>query len=272
MSQPAVPPIKMPGMSRFQMQTPLIETTLNPAIFEQLIKSQGIRILHAKPVPCPFVTDISQSYHSPSCAECLNGFVYFGPREFVGVIMSNTLERRFGINGTWDVDSLQLLVPVFDSGGQRLDVSYFDQLILLDTPLVRYYQRVEHSQSGIDRLHFPAVSIEFILDNSGQRYLPGVDVEIKDGRLHWIGKRPQWDSVLDKGSIFSVSYYVRPSLTVLHLPHQLRMAQTQSEPGSNNITERYPQLAICRKDFLPFDSADVVGEPDVAEPGSGSFR
>ena len=115
--------------------------------------------------------------------------------------------------------------------------------------------------------------MDFLIDNSGKRYRPDVDFQVADGRIVWLKERPGWDPTLDRGVVYSVNYYTRPTFTVLQLPHHLRMAQTQGPdgPGSPNITARFPQLAVCRKDFIPYDSADRVGEPDTPEPRDGSF-
>jgi hypothetical protein len=273
MTQPKVPTIKMPGVSRIQMPTPLIETTLNPAIFEQFIKAQGVRMIHSRPVPCPYVRSLANLDHDPACPNCFNGFVYYHPTEFIGAFMGNMLERKFGLNGTWDVDQCQIIVPVYNQQNELMDVQYFDQIMLPDAPLVRYYQRVEHNQSGMDRLHFPAVTVDFLIDSAGKRYRPDVDFVISQGKIQWIGNRPGWDPTLDRGIVYSVNYYTRPTFTVLQLPHHLRLAQTMSPEGvgAPNVTARFPQLAVCRKDFIPYDSTDKVGEPDTPEPREGSF-
>ena len=73
-------------------------------------------------------------------------------------------------------------------------------------------------------------------------------------------------AALNRGVVYSVSYYTRPTFTVMHLPHHLRLAQAQGEVGGQNVTARYPQLAICRRDFIPYDHSDKVGKPDTPEP------
>ncbi len=271
MTQPAVPRIHLPGASRFHMPTPIIDVALNPAIFEQFINSQGVRMVHSRPVPCPFVRTISDTDHNPGCNHCYNGFIYYHPTEFIGAFMGNSLDRKFGINGTWDIDQSQIIVPVYNLQKEIMDVQYFDQILLPDAPLVRYYQRVEHNQSGLDRLHFPAVEVDFLIDSTGKRYRPGVDFVVRDGYIEWVGERPGWDAALNRGVVYSVNYYTRPTFTVMHLPHHLRLAQAQGEVGGQNVTARYPQLAICRRDFIPYDHSDKVGEPDTPEPRQGSF-
>jgi hypothetical protein len=271
MSQPKVPKIKMPGMSMGQMKSPLMQATLSPEIFEELIAHHGIRMIHSRPVPCPNVRDLNDGSHSPACNFCFNGFFYYDKKEFVGVLFSNSMDRRFQAQGTWDLDNAYIIVPVRDSDGEILDVQYFDQIVIPDFT-VRYYQRIEHSQSGIDRAQFPVISIDYLVDASGKVYSPDVDFIADNGRISWVqgGERPGYDPIQDKGVIYSVNYYTRPAFTVVGLPHQLRMTQTKDETG-NNVQARYPQLCSVRKDFIPYDHADEEGAPDRPEPRNGSF-
>jgi len=253
------------------MPTPLINVTLSPQIFQQFIDSQGIRMIHARPVPCPNVTDLGGETHGPSCNQCYNGFYYYAKTEFTGAFMADSLERKFTQSGTWDMDQTTIIVPTLDSKGIILDVNYFDQIILPDYS-VRYYERVEHSQSGLDRLHFPAVSVDFLIARGGETFRPGVDFVVHEGSIKWLtSNRPGYNASIQRGVIYSVNYYTRPHFTVLQLPHSLRTAQTLSSAGQPNVEARFPQLAICRKDFVPFDRFDRIGAPNTAEPSNGSF-
>lgn len=269
MTMPKPPGTPMPGRSKMQMFTPLLETTLNPEIFEQQIKTQGVRMIHSRPVPCPFVHDVYAPDHNPGCNLCYNGFIYYDEREFIGLFAGNDLNRSFGMNGTFDVDQATIIIPVHDLKDQIMDVQYFDQILIPDFT-VRYYQRIEHSQSGIDRAQFPVFSIDFAIDCNGQVYQPGIDLIVENGRIRWISNnRPGYDPVRGKGVIYSVNYYTRPVFTIVGLPHQLRMVQTKAD--GPNVQARFPQFAVVRKDFIPFDVTDKKGPPDRPEPRDGSF-
>lgn len=270
MSMPKPPGTKMPGMSAFQMRPPLLETTLNPEMFQKQITTQGVRMIHSRPVPCPYVRDVYTPDHSPACNLCYNGFVYYDQREFVGLFQGNDFSKQFGMNGTFDIDNAQIIVPVQDSKGDIMDIQYFDQLLIPDFT-VRYFQRIEHSQSGIDRAQFPVFEIDFVLDARGKRYQPGIDLVVENGRIKWISQnRPGYDAQLNRGVIYSINYYTRPVFTVIAIPHQLRMVQTRGEDGTN-VQSRFPQLAIVRKDFIPFDASDKNGPADRPDPRNGSF-
>jgi hypothetical protein len=268
---PKVRQMPMPGMSRMQMPNQSPNTTLNPVSFQSLIESQGIRMIHQRPVPCPNIRSLDAPAHESTCEMCFNGNIYFDTREFIGAAMADSLDRRFGNNGTWDLDQAQIIVPTQDLQGRELDVNYFDQITLPDFT-VRYYQRIEHSQTGIDRLQFRPISLDYVIDGSGKQYRVDVDVKVEDGRLKWIGDRPGYDAFQRRGKIYSVSYYIVPTFTVVAMPHQLRMAQTKGVAlGTPNVQARFPQLVVVRRDFIPFDSSDKDGSRDRPEPQQGSM-
>lgn len=275
MSQPKVNKnVKMPFSSLLQMPQPLNQVSLNPEIFEQQIRGQGVRMFHKRPVPCPKIRDINAGDHSPGCNNCNNGFVFYGQTCFIGAFAGNELVRMFNINNTWDVDSAAIICPVKDEKGQILDIQYFDQIILPDFS-VRYYQRVEYNQSGIDVLHFEPISVDFVIDENGRRYEEGRNFTIKNGRIAWNPSQdvPGYNPTLDRGTIYSINYYTRPHFTITGLPHQLRITQTQDDEGngSPNVQARYPQLCVVRKDFIPFRPQDKIGPNDRPEPARGGF-
>lgn len=268
--QPLVPKIKMPGTSRMQMPSQIPNVTLNPASFDDFIKSQGVRMAHQRPVPCPSIRDINAPQHDARCPHCYNGLVYYDYREFVGAVSGIDMNRNFGPNGTWDLTNAALIVPLTDKDGKRMDLSFFDQIMLLDYT-IRYYQRVEHSQSGLDRMQFPVESVDFIIDEDGKIYNPEADITIENGRVKWLQNRPGYDPVLQRGRIYSINYYTKPTFTVIGLPHQLRSAQTKDYAGGANIQANFPQLVIVRRDFIPHDHSDDVGDSDRPEPKRGTM-
>jgi hypothetical protein len=216
--------------------------------------------------------DITAADHDPACNSCFNGFLYYGKREFYGVIMGNDNNRQYQMNGTWDVSTAQILVPNKYADGTQFDIQLFDQVEVPDFS-VRYYQLVEHSQLGFDKLHFPAVSVDKIIDANEREYYPGRDFAVNDkGYIQWIpgGDRPGYNLDIDRGTVYSINYYTKASFTIISLPHQLRVTQTMLE-GGQGAQEIFPQLAVVRKDFIPYDPADQLGPSDRPEPKDGQF-
>jgi len=237
----------------------------NLEIFEQLIRDHGVRMVLQKPLQCPKRLDIYSPNHDPNCRNCSNGLIYYGDKEFIGVFQGNSYQKQNMIQGNWDFDQCTIIIPTAYGDGSELDVQVADQIRMPDQT-VRYFQLVEHSETGRDRLQFEAVKVDKLIDAFDQEYMQGVDFYLDQGDIVWIpdGARPGRDPRTGRGVIYTVNYYTSPVFTVISLPHQLRTTQTIKDGKS--VAERFPQLAFCRKDFLPSREADDVGLRDAGEP------
>jgi hypothetical protein len=245
---------------------------MNSEAFENQIQNRGIEMVHSKPLPCPNVLDPNSGDHSPNCNLCDNGFVYYGHKKCKVVFMGNSNSRNFTMQGSMDVDQASLIIPTKYEDGSPLDVQFFDRFVCpIKDFKIRYYQRVEYSQSMKDRLHFPAVSVDIIYDGTTQ-YEEGRDFKVEDGYIRWIsgGRNPGYDMDLDKGRVYSINYYTNPVFSVVSLPHQFRTAVELDKDGVPHY-KRYPQLVSVRKDFLPYHSGDTTGQADAGEPRDGQL-
>jgi len=267
---PKIPKLPMPGRFIGQMPNGQPQVAMNPQAFNELIQGKGIRMIHSKPIPCPNIRDIHAGDHDPGCNECHNGMVYYGHREFIGAFMGNDGNRNFQINGQFDIDNATMVIPTKYSDGSELDIQLFDQILIPDFT-VRYYQRVEHSQSGVDRLQFPATKVDLLKAAGGKEFVPGVDFDVDSaGNVKWLTtNRPGYNLDISRGVVYSVNYYCRPVFTIVALPHQLRTTQTLVD--GRPVQERFPQTALVRKEFIPYNSGDKAGPPDSPEPRDGSF-
>jgi len=265
----------MPGISLGTMTPPKVSPTLNPEAFHTLVQSHGIRMVHARPIPCPCVRDLRGGDSTPSCSLCNQGFRFYQPVEFVGVMQQNTMGLRTQQYGALQVDTAAIIMPLRDINGGTMDVQVFDR-ITLPNHSVRYWQRVEHSQTGIDLLSFPAIKVEILVDREENVYKQGVDFNLDDaGRIVWTGqRRPKWDPIQEQGGIYSVSYYMRPVFTIIQIPHQIRSTQVQSQrgPGTTNDQQFHPQLVVVRKDFIPESKSYYSEETLSADFDRGSIR
>lgn len=253
-----------------QLQDIFEQIAMNPTAFDNTIRAHGIRMVHARPVPCPNIKSLYDGNHDPSCKMCQNGFIYYAQKDIIGLFSGNQLNKQLPINGVYDYDQASIVIPSKYPDGTYCDLQVFDRIFLPEHPPVRYYQRVEHSQTGIDRLEFPAVSVEFLVDSKGVKYVFGVDFELNTaGNIHWLasGKRPAYQMDTDSGQVYSLTYYTRPTLTIISLPHQLRVTQTIKDGVS--VVERFHQVAVVKKDFIPSRPDDVFGPSDQGEPRDG---
>lgn len=272
MAQPKIPKIPMPGNFVGQLPNGIMQVGMNPEAFQKLIEGKGIKMVHARPLPCPNILDLHNGDHDPACNKCYNGMIYYGQKEFIGAFMGDSNNRQFMMNGQWDMEQVTIVLPTKYLDGTELDAQLFDQISVQKTMPVRYYQRVEHSQIGLDKLHFPAISVDHLMDASGKQYTPGVDFVVEDGHIRWTSQnRPDYNLSIGRGTIYSVNYYTIPVFTIIGLPHQFRTTQALDAQGKPYI-ERYPQMAACRKDFIPYDSTDKVAAPDAPEPRDGQIK
>jgi hypothetical protein len=299
MAIPKIPQIKMPSFSLAQLPNTVPQASLNPVAFDRQIESQGVLFRHYKAMPTPFVKDVRGDDTDPGDNKDENGSIYYGGKDFIGGFGGDDLQRRLNPTGTWDDEQAIVLVPTTYKDGTSLDVQYWDRIVLLSFPL-RYAQRVEHSMSGVDRLHFPALSVDALMDSSGEQYQQGVDFNVIEGEICWVqgGRHPIFDpSYADpvkaypdplqqrpspygqpaltqygKGQIYSVVYYCYAQFTVTNLPHQLRIGQTRPPEGGPNVQTRFSQAAIVKKDFVPNDKNDKIGPASSDEPNQGSVR
>lgn len=274
---PKLPNFPFPGKSVGQMPNKIPMVTFSPEAFEQLIREMGCRFIHARPIPSPHVKTVRGDDLDPSDNTMESNYIYYGHKEFIGAFQGNSNDRQYAMNGTYDSDTATMVIPTKYSDGTDMDVQIFDRIIAIDAPKVRYYQRIEHDMSGQDRLHFPAISVDLILGNDDYQYQESIDFKVNErGMIEWIagGKRPGYDPMLDTGHIYSIVYYTQPYFTVLQLPHQFRMSQTRGPagPGSNNVMQRFPQLAIIRKDYIAADPNDESGSRFADEPKRGTIR
>lgn len=261
MSMPKTPNTPMPEQIFGQMQDELNQVGMNPAPFEQLIRAKGIRMIHQKPLPCPNQRTLTGGDHDPNCDLCYNGYLYYDKKEFIGAFTSNSNNRQFGMTGTFDMDQATMIVPSKDIEGNEMDFQFFDQIMIPDFT-VRIYQRVKANQTGLDRLHYPATRIDKVVGPRGEEYFPGIDCIVNEsGMIKWISQnRPGYDLEIDSGVIYSVNYYTAPRLTIIGMPHQLRVTQTKDKDG-NSVQARFPQLVIVRKDFVPYQGGETMPEP-----------
>jgi len=267
MSKPSVPQFNIPGLSI--PQADMAQVLMNPSLFENTIKSHGVALIQSRPMQCPNVKDLAGGDHDPSCEICSNGYIYYGHKEFTGVFMGNSIQRQFQMSGTFDFDQASIIMPAKNADGTDFDVNMFDRIEMPGNE-VRYFQRVEHSQTGRDRLHFPATRVDKLITADLRIFTSGVDFQVtNEGRIQWLpgGDRPGYNLDIDRGEIYSVTYYCRPVFTVISLPHQLRV--TKAMKNGVAVEERFPQLAVCRKDFFPHDNYDRTGADNSQEPRDG---
>lgn len=272
---------KAPGLIQPTTPRPLPDPSFDPEGFDELVTNRGLRWLHLKAAYCPNVLNLEVQEHDPNCKKCENGYLFFDTndgRPIMGMMQNNKLERLFEIQGLWEQGDAVVTFTSYADGpdgavgqGPVNSFKVADKLMCLDYTF-DWNERLEHQPAGLDRLKYPAVSVEFLADKN-QRYMEGVDFEITpEGDIHWLagGKKPVLDNARNKGGIFTIVYQAHPIFYVMSLLHEIRATKGVSRETQKLETIRLPQQLLIRRDYM-FSRSKSEGPSNTRMPGSGGF-
>ena len=181
------------------------EVSFDPQAYDDLILTHGVSWKHYAAVPCPgSVSDRASNRSKHQDHSCQNGFYYVGGKCFTGVLTNNPAERSNRPEGQLDVSTAVILLPRYydcpDPEVQAPEQMYFNAYDRIDlnnddpSTYVTYFEVIETSQTGIDRTRFPICQIMSIIDAYGNQYTPGVDFQIYNNAVKWMGqKRPKFN-------------------------------------------------------------------------------
>jgi hypothetical protein len=268
-----------PGQIHSGTRKPLPEPQFDGASFDEFIRSKGLRWRHLQSSFCPNISDLESHVHDPNCRICDNGYIFYGQDEIFGIMEQNKLERFWEIQGLWDAGAaVATFISYLDgpngeqSQGKMVDFMVGDKLVCLDYTF-RWTELVENSPTGIDRLRYPAITVEFLRD-AWTIYCRGVDFEITpDGMISWLstGKRPAYQTARSRGGIYTIVYTAHPVFFVEQIIHEIRATKGEDRVTGNVQAIRLPQQLLIRRDFMFKHPGDKIGSQDSDAPRSGSL-
>jgi len=257
---------------------------MDPHAFDDFIKAQGIEFVHWKAMRCPIGIIDKDEFRRPEGHEghenCSNGFMYTNAGTVIGYMSGNNKLAELVDIGLLYGDSAQLNIPrTYEGTEDFIYIAPFDRLYLKDESIVvPTWHLVEHNPSGYDRLKFPVVEVQDIVDNRGVRY-SRQDFSIKDGMIHWDGKdNPGIDPDYNRGRVYAIRYLYRPYFYVKYLLHEIRVARVKDHySDAPDHLERFPQSMIIQREYV-FETADRKTDGSnttdlraVEAPPDGSF-
>jgi hypothetical protein len=171
---------------------PQHEISFDAEAFDNLIKSQGIRLVHYRAIPDPRgMTSRGDTHDTLGIRDSSDGFIY---REagVVQVFFQNN-PNSSGVNerGMLEVSSAYITLPRnYENTEEPIIADVFDRFFLKDIEIrVAAKQYVEASDTNVDRLQFPATCVEYIVDANGVYYTENIDFNINcDGYIEWISQ------------------------------------------------------------------------------------
>ena len=236
--------------------------------FDQLLNRRGIRFRHYKSLPCPNIKLLDDNSHDPLCEQCDgSGIIYYEPKDIVGVLTSNSVEKQFEYQGAWEIGSAVVTMPSEYADGEQADFTLYDKLVVLDYT-VRLWELKEYEPRPGDtqQLRYPIEKVGYLItvtDSEVTEFQQGVDFTVDNGVINWIsGHTPSYDAINEMGQTYSVSYWANPVYIVLQPMRELRVTQ-QMMPDGTKVAVRLPQQLVIKRDFL-------VNKPEKLVAGIGS--
>lgn len=270
-----------PNGERFQLDLPEQAVSFDVAAIDALLRSQGATLEHYAAILCPLglenKTDIRHTGHP---GKCHNGFIYKKIGNVVANVTSNSSQQNWSGRGIEDSSSAYVTLPrYYDErcDGRPLSVpiriQHFDRIYIKDLQVqVVNSEKIEYNQSGVDRLAYPALSVEFLIDANGQEYTCGKDFEVESGNIVWKENRaPGYNVEAERGVIYAVRYTYRPFYYVENMLHEIRLARTVNAETGEIELERLPfQLRLQRE--YAFDAAQREKEKEDKDSAASGGR
>lgn len=242
-----------------QIQTliPTEEISFDVEEFDNLIRSQGVTLVHYRAMRNPIgMTDPNDIHHTAEedfSHEVDNGFIYKKAGEVTVFFQTNQQKPDIITEGILDTATSLVTVPrYYDNCNDPVVLVPFDRFFMKDCEArVVTWQTVETSSTGIDRLQYKAFEVEHLIDANGREYRDGKDFKVVKGDIKWLssGKQPGYDAKKERGTVYVVRYRYQPHWYVKELVHEIRMAQVTNPATYDRNLVRLPYTAILQREY-----------------------
>lgn len=268
--------------NRITMDLPSQSISFDSEAFNEFLNTQGVRLVHHKALRCPVgMTDVDDNRQPHADHEgCSNGFIYYKAGIVTGAMQGNSNSQSSGDLGFTESTYITVSFPqYYDGTTDKISMAPFDRFYLDESEpeariTVPTWHLVTAHQSRMDKLYYPAVSVEKLVDFRGIEYKEGQDFCIHDGQIKWLGNWPGYQLDVGRGAIYSIRYSYRPHWYLTRLLHEVRVAQIDTLDG--RVLMRMPQQALLCREFVHTNSstsenADSSRQaPEPTEGGWGS--
>lgn len=208
--------------------------------FKKRIDSFGYFMKWEKAALCPNRDPTQPGHHRLNCTQCdENGFVYFGAKNICGLITSFSTMQRFLPESRYEPGTAYLTTFPEDK------LSFWDKVTLTKSTM-RFTEVIKTVPQQLTyKLKYPVVDVEYMANNLGAvGNVEGDLVEATGGNL-------VFDSTVDQGAFFTVSYTFNPVYVVIDLPHHVR--DSRNFVDGSDLQRDYPRQATIKLDFLQRD-------------------
>jgi hypothetical protein len=220
-------------------------------MFDVAIRANGVKLVHYRAMKCPvgMVDRYDTRRIHEDHAGCSNGFLYTKAGTITCLFTGNGNRQNSSDLGLLDDSTVSVTAPRFyDDTEEDTQVAQYDRMYLDEEAItVPHWQLVETHATGRDKLSFPVVEVMDIVDTHGKRYSVN-DYKIENGQIVWVGDRPGFDAIANKGEIYSIRYTYRPYWYVQRINHQVRVAQVETPLARKLI--RMPQAFTLQREYV----------------------
>lgn len=263
-----------------------ISVAFDVEAFDEAVTAHGVIFEHWRSMRSPlgmidkFDSRRPDENHGVTGGEAdSNGQVFTKAGCVSALFTGNSKDLKSYDGGVLNSGVAQITPARFYKSGTPVYMAPLDRLFIEDcSVLVVHQQLVAAHATGHDRLNFPAVEVQDLVDASGIRYNQGADFDILDGQIVWSGaKRPGTNADTETGRVYAVRYLMRPFWIVDTLMHEVRIAQVENAFTGERKTARMPISArVVREYVFMSEKADpqssTPNSPRQASgPASGSL-
>jgi hypothetical protein len=282
----------MAGGGRKHFDTHTIEipsgaVSFDPEGFNEFLNLHGVRLVHYKALRCPVgMTDIDDNRRPhDDHSGCSNGFIYYKAGVVTAGMQGNGNQQLPNDLGLIENSYITATIPqYYDQSEETIDIAPFDRFYLDENePAGKILVPTWHLQtahgSGIDKLYYPAVEVEKLVDMNNESYKCGADFTIENGQIKWDSRRPGYQLDVGRGAIYSIRYKYRPYWYCTRLLHEIRVAQVETLEG--RVLARMPQQILLAREYTytnesadsqATDSNSLRQTPSPNDGGWGSSR
>lgn len=254
----------------------------DPLAFDDLVAFQGIQLVHWRAMRCPvgMIDPLDTRRPHPHHENCSNGYLYMCAGKATSIFSSNSdnaIQMDLGIANSAQA---QLTLPRFyDDCSAPVKALPYDRFFLADEAItVPHWQTFESSPTGEERLSYPVVCVEALVDADGTRYTTA-DFSILNGQIKWSGpRRPAFDASKGKGKVCSIRYTYRPFWYVKSVNHEIRCVKADDPISGETVTIPTSQQVTVQREYLFENEARDPDEPKSGQdprqgrgPRDGSF-
>ena len=244
---------------------------LDVTALDNVVRARGVPLIHMRAIKCPVglldPSDMRRTHEDH--AGCSNGFLYYPQGRVTATLTSNATQLERLDVGFIDGSTIMATFPrYYDSDPDKrvmvrpFDRFYIDQADILTGTWVVTRRRMDDNN---DRLEFPAVQVEILVDSNNVSYFQNIDFDLVKGDIAWrSGKGP------DVGTVYSCWFQHVPFWYCERMLHELRLWPEPYFLDTNNIhLERSGSGAILVREYAHRTETPDENAPEKTKDKQG---